>query len=814
MFLEHLISLSEQIVIVGDVNLHLENISNNQTREFLELLDTLNLSQLVNQPTHRLGHTLDCIITEQDANLVNDICVHTPWISDHSLVAFKLSVQKPAVSYKTVTTRDWKSLNVDQLNYEITRADFRHSSNVVSECVYHYDNNLRALLDVHAPSRSRTILMRPRAPWFTRELSEEKREKRRLERRYRSTGTTADAVRFKDHCARYCRLLSAARESFYNSKILESSGDQKVLFSVVNKLLHRTSEAQLPAYDNLSELTNRFANFFVDKISMIRSTLDSSPSVSTESLPSIVSYSLSDFSPVSINEIESIIKKSNNKCCSLDPIPSWLLKACLPSLLPIITNIVNQSLTSIMPSSYKEAILTPILKKPDLNTEDLKNYRPISNLSYVSKLIEKVVAKQITNYVSTNTLDEPMQSAYRESHSTETALCKIYNDITLSLDRNECVLFISLDLSAAFDTIDHQILLARLAHRFGITGRCFHWIKSYLDGRKLRVATDGTLSDSKALYFGVPQGSVLGPKLFTMYLVPLGDIARSHGVTFHAYADDCQLYIAFSRENVSMTKYKMETLLAEIKQWMSTNMLKLNDSKTEIMAVGGPRRNLTELQSLTVGNEEVDVTKCVRLLGVDFDSHLTLKQHVRNTAKNCFYTLKNMFKIRRCINETAAKAIVHTMIISKLDYCNAILYGLPESTLKHFTRVQNLSARFISRHGKHEHITPVLKQLHWLPIRQRIHYKVLILIFKSLNGLAPAYLEELIKRRPMKRTRADSNNDLVIPVIKHKSFGGRSLGYGGPKLWNTLPKELKTCTNINTFKKLLKTFLFKEAYLQ
>ena len=175
-----------------------------------------------------------------------------------------------------------------------------------------------------------------------------------------------------------------------------------------------------------------------------------------------------------------------------------------------------------------------------------------------------------------------------------------------------------------------------------------------------------------------------------MYLVPLGDIARSHGVTFHAYADDYQIYIAFSRENFSMTKYKMETLLSEIKQWMSTNMLKLNNNKTEIMAVGGPRRNLMELKSLTVGNEEVDVTKCVRLLGVDFDSDLTLKQHVGNTAKKCFYTLKNMFKIRRCINETAATAMVHTMIISKLDlhvYCNAILYGLLESTLKHFTRI-------------------------------------------------------------------------------------------------------------------------------
>ena len=132
-----------------------------------------------------------------------------------------------------------------------------------------------------------------------------------------------------------------------------------------------------------------------------------------------------------------------------------------------------------MPSSYKEVILTPILKRPDLKTEYLKTYRPISNLSCVSKLIKKVVAKQITNYVSTNNLDEPMQSSYRASHSTETALCKIYNDITLSLDRNEFVLLTSLDLPAAFDTIDHQILLARLVHLFGITGRCLRWIKSY-----------------------------------------------------------------------------------------------------------------------------------------------------------------------------------------------------------------------------------------------------------------------------------------------------------------------------------------------
>ena len=262
-----------------------------------------------------------------------------------------------------------------------------------------------------------------------------------------------------------------------------------------------------------------------------------------------------------------------------------------------------------MPSSYNEAVLTPILKKPNMDSEVLKNYRPVYDLPYVSKLIEKVVAKQLTSFVHTNNLEGTMQSAYRANHSTETVLCRLYNDIVSSLDRNECVLLVSLDLSTAFDTTDHQILLARLKHRFGITGKCLKWISSYLVGRKLRVAINGSLFDSKDLDFGVPQGSVLGPKLFTMYLAPLGDIARGLGIDFHAYADHCQLYIAFSKENVSMIEYKMENLLVEIKKGMSSNILKLIGDKTELLTVQGPRCNPVDLQSLTIGDEEVGMNK-------------------------------------------------------------------------------------------------------------------------------------------------------------------------------------------------------------
>ena len=171
-----------------------------------------------------------------------------------------------------------------------------------------------------------------------------------------------------------------------------------------------------------------------------------------------------------------------------------------------------------------------------------------------------------------------------------------------------------------------------------------------------------------------------------------------------------------------------------------------------------------------------------------------------------------MFEIRRCLNEAASKAMVHTMITSHIDYCNVLLYGLPQSALLYLTKIRKMAARSISQRAKYDHISPVLKDLHWLPIAQRIEYKVLVMTFKALIGLSPQYIEDLLVKRPPKRTRADNNNDLVIPAIKRSTFGGRSFRYSGPKLWNSLPKELKTCTDLNYFKKNLKTYLFKIAY--
>ena len=255
--------------------------------------------------------------------------------------------------------------------------------------------------------------------------------------------------------------------------------------------------------------------------------------------PNSNSTALSSFEPVSEGDVLKILKSSTTKSCDLDPIATTLVKECADILVTPITNIINYSLTEgSFPNCFKTAYVTPLLKKPNLDRNLLKNYRPVSNLSFISKLIEKVVAKQLNNYIDSEGLSNVNQSTYRRLHSTESALLKIQNDIAPSMDSGKAVALTLLDLSAAFDTINHDILFNSLRDWFGVDGTVLRWIKSYLSNRKQKVKLGNSFSDAFSLPYGVPQGSVLGPLLFTLYTTPLRNIISNFNVTHHLYADD------------------------------------------------------------------------------------------------------------------------------------------------------------------------------------------------------------------------------------------------------------------------------------
>jgi len=454
---------------------------------------------------------------------------------------------------------------------------------------------------------------------------------------------------------------------------------------------------------------------------------------------------LSEFPVFSLDQIRKLITDSKSKSCSLDPIPTWLLKDCLDALLPIITEIVNLSLSSAtVPEDYKKAIIIPLLKKILLDPEILKNFRPVSNLQFISKLIEKAVASCVIDYLTTNNLHEPLQSAYKKYHSTETALLKVQNDLLLALDKKDVGYLILLDLSAAFDTVDHELLLHCLEHDYGITGTVLAWFRSYLTLRTQSVVLNGVESESHDLTCGVPQGSVLGPLLFTLYAQPLGNVLTDNEMPYHFYADDSQQYKTFPPSFMPVAIRQAEHCSMDVKKWMIEHLLCQNDDKTEILFIHSRYRNYDEMPPIKIGDSYITPSDTARNIGVIFDSCMTLEAHITKTAQQAFFHLRNISRIKCYLDPKSLETVCHALITSKLDHCNSLYVGLPKVLTDKLQAVQDATAKILKGVSKYANTTPILKNLHWLPVRSRIQFKVLLITYKCLHNQAPQYLKDLI----------------------------------------------------------------------
>ena len=316
-----------------------------------------------------------------------------------------------------------------------------------------------------------------------------------------------------------------------HKRITDSNGDQKKLFNIIKTLLGRQKKLVLPDYSDPITLASTFNMYFIDRLrtSMQFPLLESSlPPYSFGSMDSIMPTcaNLFDrFTMITSEELIKIVSVMNKTTCSSDPFPSKLLMSHLPTIIDTIMHIINLCLsTSVFSASFKSAVVLPLIKKPGLDPQVFKNYRPVSNLSFLSKLIEKVISSHILKHIADNELVDRFQSAYRCGHSTETALLRVYNDIVTMVGTGNGSYLVLLDLSAAFDTIDHDTLFVILEKYVGITGSALQLLKSYFSDRSQRVLIDDVMSGAANLVCGVSQGSVLGPLKFCLYLLPLGAI--------------------------------------------------------------------------------------------------------------------------------------------------------------------------------------------------------------------------------------------------------------------------------------------------
>ncbi len=322
--------------------------------------------------------------------------------------------------------------------------------------------------------------------------------------------------------------------------------------------------------------------FFRKKVDNFRSVFSSSPvlSVPTVDPQPGISQPLCRFSDISQQEVENIVRKMKPSTCALDPFPTSLVKSNICVIRPLIIKVINHSLQADhVPSTLKTAVIRLLLKKSTLDPDVFDNYRPISNLPFFSKVLEKVVAAQHLVHLKENKQFEKFQSGFRTGHSTETALVRVTNDLLMTADAGSPSLLILLHLSSAFDTVDHNILLHRLHSTIGLSDSVHNWFSSYLSGRTEHVALGEVKWLTHIVSCVVPQGSVLGPILFILYMLPLGHVISRHGIYFHCYADDIQLYIRINSTPSFVMPFSIFTnCLEEIKVWMKQNLLQLNSS--------------------------------------------------------------------------------------------------------------------------------------------------------------------------------------------------------------------------------------------
>ena len=526
-------------------------------------------------------------------------CEVGSFISDHNAIHIALKAAKPHPSRKQITFRNLRSIDTKQLSHDIESSKLVNSHTEgmdVDEIVSLYNNVLQDLLDKHAPVHARTIAERLVQPWMNNNITKAKRDRHKAEILYRKDNSVEHRREHKRCCEVVNDWIQKSKETYFIQKIEECDNDQNKLFKIVDKLLGRGKSSSLPDHKSIEALVQIFNEFFITKIANIRlelSKMESSvqglhcPPLDSLLKPS--SSKLCSFKLTTAEEITAIIKKASKASCSLDPIPTSLLCDILSSIATTIADLVNSSLTSgKFPSELKSAIVKPLLKKPSADPEILKNYRPVSNLSFISKIIENVVAARLLDHMMHNGLMDQYQSAYRKDHSTETALVRVHNDILCAVDKGLGVCLILLDFSAVFDTVDHTILLTFLKKHIGLDGQALHLLKSYLTERTQCVSVDGVLSELSELAYGVPQGSVLGPIKFCIYTIPLGAILNHYKINYHIYADDTQIYCSFEIDSLDEVLNSISDCISDIRSWMITNKLKINDDKTVFLQITSP----------------------------------------------------------------------------------------------------------------------------------------------------------------------------------------------------------------------------------
>ena len=800
------------VIVMGDVNCDIKKSYKSNVIKRYEQVNMLYSMQQINTTMFtRTTHNSKSLIDHMLTNTIDMVKAHgviNLALSDHDLCYVILNfkcVQTP----KTVTYRNLKKINLEAFRSHLSNHPWHEIETCESldEEVDLWESFLLKSIDEFAPVRRKRVRNQP-APWLNSDIKQLMKIRDSLKRKASKSSDEELMKRYRNTKNLVTKKIRAAKKAHFTKQLFDASNSTSSgnIWSVLKPLLpsKKTNQNCQNSDTDDSLLANEFNNFFANVGSELAATIPNVNSARNTTIIQNNTDSLFELSPVSEEDVLKVIHgMSNKKSTGVDNISTLMIKMAVPTIVPSLTHICNRSLSErIFPTKWKRSKIIPIHKSG--NKKSANNYRPISILPSVSKILERLVQVQLTNYLKSNDILSEAQSGFRKNHSTISALIKVTDDWLTAIDQGLLTGAVFIDLRKAFDTVDPSILLKKLSN-VGVSDNCLSWFQSYLTGRRICTVINSSTSEESSIDYGVPQGSILGPLLFVIYIDDL--VEHLEQCSVHLYADDTVIY--FSNKDVHVIESVLNSELQNIFNWLGSSKLSLNCKKTVCMLFGsqGMIKKCNQLR-ITVNGTQIQQVESTKYLGMILDPNLKWNLHIDHMLIRIGKLVRLLSRLRYTLNIDNMKIIYNAIILPIFDYGD-ILYG---SAAAKYTdslqKAQNRAFRFLLGVSPHEHIS--IKELH-----SRLGYKSLefrrfchlnTMVYKAINDLAPPYLKSSFHFCQYNYSLR-SNGKLAVPKPR-TDYLKRAFLYRGAMQFNNLPPDLKRASSYSLFSNKLKAVSF------
>lgn len=807
---------------MGDINIDLQNKKCPGFKELNEFLDIYSLKNLIKDKTcffRDHESSIDVILTNRHRKIFNSQSFEVGLSDCHKLIGTYLRTHMVRLKAKEITYRSFKNLDRGALLRDLSNGFtdlICENSNTALENIVKL---ITKSLDKHAPLKKKTIRGNQNR-FMNKDLSKAIMKRSRLKSKYQKSKNTSDRIKYKKQRNLCTKLRDKAIKLDFQNSFSNLKTKSKPFFDIMkpymtNKGALCCNDITLLEEGEIITDDNDIANIFIDYYTnIVELTSGKPPSFLADTLPPgtnfdeiivkisetyknhpsikcIYNKKRSDnkfsFKPVTVEEVNKLLKSlDTKKAIGIDGIPPIILKLSADIIAKPLTDSINKSIAdNDFPTLAKIAIILPFFKKDERSNKN--NYRPVSVLSSLSKIFGKILQNQISTFMEN--LLSPYVSAYRKGFSTQHVLIRLIEEWKKGLDENYVVGSVLMDLSKAFDCIPHDLLIAKL-NAYGFEKSALKYIYSYLKGRRQGVKINGTQSKFTTLLSGVPQGSIVGPLLFNIFINDFYYFFTSSSL--YGFADDNSLSAKSKRLDDLKAKLTQESMVAI--KWLKDNQMLANPSKFQAMFLTKSKEHIKT--TICIDDQIIESKSSVELLGVEIDDKLKFESHINKISNKAGGQLNSLHRFKKYLSPVAKKLSINSFILSNFTYCPLVWHFCPAKSRNKIEQIKNRAIKFLG--GNENFIfgsnssSMEVKRLRTLALE----------IHKTINKLNPPYMQEIFNKTLNRKSERLQYN-IETKRFNQVKYGKNSLRVLGPILWNSLPNSEKSQTSFDKFKKFI-----------